>query len=454
MRKGLNKIKLKAYKGVSWDIDYIEFIHKLPDIVEAENFDNFDGVLVVDDDEKSIRRVGYQKAGDYYDYNVNVENAGLYAFDFYVSSKTTTGAFKLKDQNGKVLTSVTVPKTGDSKIFKVVSKEVYLTKDINKLVVEVTGESWDFDKFDCHLIGPRRIQAEECYDQYGISDFIDDNGSQYIGALDEGDFSSYKVSVREAGDYNLNLKVSSKTNDGVVRIEDKNGKVLDRINIPYTGDNNKWKEINKTIPLKKGSNIIKLYAEYRNFNIDFIEFSHIPPKCIRAYEFSDTNTATLKDGLVNLKEGDYLDYNIWNEYAGDYKLKIEAENTNTNLEINIEDDENRVLNTIKIQDGDTSNIYIKQGLSKLRLYVKKGTGSIGTLSIYNAISEIIHPEETINARSMITQRTEHVSVVLNDKMYAISGMELYDEGITKKVEVYSPASNNWKPVKAIPIPVS
>jgi hypothetical protein len=271
LHKGLNTVKVKAYKGVGWKMDYVDFVHKLPDTVEGENFDNFSGILAVDDDNKQERRVGHQDAGDWYDYKVDVEKAGLYRFVFNVSSESTSGSFLLKDQkgnkiqmkdeNGTVLDNINVPNTSSYDDFKPVSCDIYLTKDITKLKFEVTGGAWDLNSYECHYVGARRFQAEEFYDGSGTMDFIDQNGSQYVGCIDEGDFTSYKVILRNDGVYNLNMKVSAIATDGIIRVENENYEVLERFNIPKTGGYDKWTEINKNIKLHAGNNIIRLKRE-------------------------------------------------------------------------------------------------------------------------------------------------------------------------------------------------
>ena len=168
LHSGENIIKIAAYKGGGWLIDYLEFTHNLPDTIEAENFCNasdYADIQVYDNLDTVVRKIGQQRVGEYYDYKVKVKDAGQYKMNFIVASGGTTGKFSVYNYDGStekaIATGISVPDTGDYNKFTTVSKDVYLTKDIKTRRIKVTGDSWDLEKFECGTVGPRTIKAED-----------------------------------------------------------------------------------------------------------------------------------------------------------------------------------------------------------------------------------------------------------------------------------------------------
>jgi hypothetical protein len=475
LRSGENRLKIIAYKGYGWNIDYVYLKHNLPDVIEAESFYDSSELLQVYDTPDKLRYIGDQKVGEYYDYFVDIQNAGQYKMNFTVSSESETGKFKIygisKDSQKELSGDITVPSTGANNKFETISEEVYLTKDITKIRIKVTGDGWNFDKFDCLNIGPRTIQAEEYIDTDGVDTNLDSEGEQYITSIEEGNYASYNVVLRAAGTYNLGLKVSSERTDGVIRVEDEKGKILARYTIPQTTElwnkDKKWYDINKKINLKEGTNTLKVYSESLNWDLEKLTVSHSVPKIIEAQDITDTNTATIENGVLNLKQSEYVKYNLWVENPGKYTVGLKQQSNIGEMDLDLEDGKNKVIGSINIPENTVTNyvfkevVELKEGYMSFKVYTKKGQGSFSILSIEegeNLQDDPIIPEDNdpqleiplIDRKSMKYAKEEFVMEVVNQKIYTIGGKNPHGKGMLNKVEEYDTKKNIWAEKKDMP----
>jgi len=473
LHSGENIIKIAAYKGGGWLIDYLEFTHNLPDTIEAENFCNasdYADIQVYDNLDTGVRKIGQQRAGEYYDYKVKVKDAGQYKMNFIVASGGTTGKFSVYNYDGStekaIATGISVPDTGDYNKFTTVSKDVYLTKDIKTIRIKVTGDSWDLDKFECVTVGPRTIKAEEYYATNGADTSVSSDKEQFVASIDEGNYISYRIVLRSAGTYNLGLKVASARTDGVIRVEDDSNNVLAKYIIPKTSEvwntKRKWYDINKNIKLKAGVNTIKFVAESLNWDLESLTLSHKAPAIIEAQDISDTNTALIENSMVTFKTSQYVDYNVWVQDAGKYTIGVKSGDGSGAMEINVEDTSRKVLGTVAIPavTGTATVvkkvIELKEGYNSIRLFNKSGTGTLKTLSIekgenlsttINIPGESTEPDNerpVVDRKAMNYPREGHVVEEANGKLYAIGGKNTHIGGILKSVEVYNQKFDVWE----------
>lgn len=162
----------KPYKGVI----------SLPGVIEAENFDcGEEGFTFHDSDGEDsgncgyradnegvdIRKtadgeyvVGWNNAGEWYEYTVNVKKQGLYSCEATVSSGTTGSGFRvgLVQPTGSVthLWSLSVAQTGDNTWdnFKVqkASRNVELMPGNQILRITITGSNCDINKLNIIVV--------------------------------------------------------------------------------------------------------------------------------------------------------------------------------------------------------------------------------------------------------------------------------------------------------------
>jgi hypothetical protein len=117
----------------------------IPGQIEAENWNAMSGVQTeTTSDTGGGLNVGWIDAGDWMDYNVDVNPAGTYLAEYRVASPNTTGTFDLK-KGSTVLGSYTVPQTGGWQAWTTISGNVSLSSGVQTLRIAVTGTGWNIN---------------------------------------------------------------------------------------------------------------------------------------------------------------------------------------------------------------------------------------------------------------------------------------------------------------------
>lgn len=135
----------------SWNLNWIEFVTSnasaIPGKVEAENYETRSGTQTeATTDAGGGDNVGSIDRGDWLNYNVNVASAGTYTVGFRVASPSAGATFQLKLGSGTVLTTVTVPKTGNYQTWQTVSATVTLPAGNQTLQIYCSGTiNWNFN---------------------------------------------------------------------------------------------------------------------------------------------------------------------------------------------------------------------------------------------------------------------------------------------------------------------
>lgn len=122
-------------------------IAAIPGKVEAENYIAMSGIQTGStSDTGGGSVVGYVDSGDWMDYNVNVQTAGSYTFQFRVASAVDTGKFELRS-GSTVLASTTVPNTGGWENWQTLSTNVNLAAGTQTLRIYATGNGFNLNWF-------------------------------------------------------------------------------------------------------------------------------------------------------------------------------------------------------------------------------------------------------------------------------------------------------------------
>lgn len=110
----------------------------------------------------------------------------------------------------------------------------------------------------------------------GIQDCM--NGGFNIGWISRGDWLEYTVTVKESGEYKLEMHVAQGNSDDVRAFHlefggiDKTGQV----NVSFTGGYQKWGVVSKTVNLTAGEQIMRLcFDKTKGLNIDKLVFKLI-----------------------------------------------------------------------------------------------------------------------------------------------------------------------------------
>jgi predicted Rdx family selenoprotein len=321
------------YGGIPWAI---------PGRIQAEDFDSGgDGIayhdldasnnggqyrptegvdIQVTSDTGGGYNVGWTLAGEWLQYTVNVQSAGMYTLAVRVAANGTGGTFHIEVNGIDKTGPLTIPNSGGWQQWQTVTKtgvslsagvqvlRVVLDRNgpsnfvgnLNYLDVSASASSSPYGGIPWAI--PGRIQAED-FDsggdgvayhdldatnnggQYRPTEGVDiavttDNGGGYtVGWMQAGEWLQYTVNVQTAGTYTLAVRVAANGTGGTFHIEvngiDKTGPLT----IPNTGGWQQWQAVTKSgVSLSAGLQVVRLVLDTNgasNFvgNVNYIDFS-------------------------------------------------------------------------------------------------------------------------------------------------------------------------------------
>jgi hypothetical protein len=101
----------------------------------------------------------------------------------------------------------------------------------------------------------------------------DEGGGQYVGFIGNGDWMDYTIDPYVSGTFTLLLRVAAKSDGGKIEVRDANNNVLAIVNVPATGDYEKFETISTTVQLPQGAQTIRLQsASSVSWNINWMQF--------------------------------------------------------------------------------------------------------------------------------------------------------------------------------------
>ena len=335
---GTEYTRLGGFSVVNPRFPFQDELIALPGVLEIENFDNGgEGLTYHDSDTKDEGGakyrddnggvdiigtdtgygIGYTSQGEWLEYTVNVEEAGMYSFDAYVSSGVTNSSFSLsvEDETGtRVLTnSVAVPCVKENSWSDYVLVhgvcQVPLSEGKQVIRVSIMGSSCNIDyirfqlaernPYNGEIAIPGIIEAEN-FDEGGEGftfhdsdaqdegntgyrtdngglDIVAGNGSHAIGYTAQGEWTEYTVDVKEAGEYEYIATVASGSdNSGFSLYISDNGnltRLTNKITVPNGGNWDTYTTVKGKflVPLKAGKQVIRLVIDSPYCNIDKVE---------------------------------------------------------------------------------------------------------------------------------------------------------------------------------------
>jgi hypothetical protein len=104
--------------------------------------------------------------------------------------------------------------------------------------------------------------VENCYDV---------GGGKAMGYINTGHWLDYKVSVSEARTFVFSLRVATPFSGGVIEVRNASGVVLSSINLPNTGNWQRWVTVNTELNLPKGDQTLRLYVKSGGFNLNWFQ---------------------------------------------------------------------------------------------------------------------------------------------------------------------------------------
>lgn len=311
----------------------------IPAKVEAEAYTAMSGISTeTTTDTGGGKDVGWIDANDYMDYSISVPADGQYTVSFRVAS-ASGGTFQAMLASGTVLSSVTVPNTGDWQAWQTVKANVTLSKGTQTFRIKCISGNYNINwlQFDTAVVTsptdpstggtPVKIEAEAWSAMSGVSTetTTDAGGGLDVGWIDQNDWMDYSVNVPADGQYTVSFRVSSGSG-GTFQAMLPSGSVLATVTVPNTGGWQAWQTVTAKVALSKGAQTFRIKCTSGNYNINWLSFdfgstTSTPPATtptqIEAEAWSGmsgVSTETTTDAGGGLDVG-WIDQNDWMDYS-------------------------------------------------------------------------------------------------------------------------------------------
>ena len=197
---------------------------------------------------------------------------------------------------------------------------------------------------------PAKIEAENYYQQSGLTTETCSEGGQDMGYTNAGDYLDYLIIVKKTATYTVQFRVAAQNSGGVIELQqfdDNNSKTtIGTFNVPATGGWQKWTTINGTINLTEGHYRLRIYIKNPEFNLNWFSINEY-----------------LKVARVDHPET----FRIFPNPCQD-KISIEYQPAAVNLQLLINDLQGKTFAVHKFDTPSGSNVYtvdvsfLKEGL--------------------------------------------------------------------------------------------
>ncbi|MEQ8240417.1 MAG: carbohydrate-binding protein, partial [Cyclobacteriaceae bacterium] len=190
-------------------------------------------------------------------------------------------------------------------------------KATNNFILEKFRDLSVINRLAVRQIFPSRIQAEDFDAQVGFAlEETTDFGEGFnLGYTDVNDYADYKIFVREAGNYTMNIRVAAQSNIGKVgfyTLDDAgNENELITINTPVTGGWQTWETVSDDFSIEAGIHTLRMKILNSGFNINW--FSTAKIKEILMVE--DHNRILIypnpTNGLIHVTNSEYNRFELY-----------------------------------------------------------------------------------------------------------------------------------------------
>lgn len=255
----------------------------IPGKIEAEGYSAMSGVKKeTTKDTGGGQDVGWIDKGDWMDYRVYVDSAGIYTASFRVATPLNNGKLQLRKSDGTVLATVAIPNTASYQGWCTRSITVTLPQGYQTLrVISTEAVNWNINwisfvrGISAGIPIPSKVQAEDYSQMLGIQmePTGDTGGGLDVGWINKNDWMDYSVYAATAGTYNVNLRLATSNYSARLEIRKPDGTVLAGVNIPRTGGYQKWVTVSTSITIPSGKQTLRIVsAATQDWNINWIEF--------------------------------------------------------------------------------------------------------------------------------------------------------------------------------------
>lgn len=136
----------------------------------------------------------------------------------------------------------------------------------------------DVPPLPCNTLAlPGRLQAEDFCAMQGVKteSTSDAGGGKNVGWLDAGDWMSYRLSVPEAGEYEITYRLASLQSGASFQLQKANGAALHQTAAPNTGGWQAWTSVTERVTLAAGVQDVRLWVVQGPFNINWLDFKKV-----------------------------------------------------------------------------------------------------------------------------------------------------------------------------------
>ena len=247
----------------------------LPGRIEAETYREQAGITVApsgDDDTDAVVDIWYR---DFLDYEVNVQEAGLYRFTYRVArGRGGLIAFRLQQDNqtlhyGKLLKQSAIDQWIEIEAY------AYLEEGAQTLRIQSIGRQWKLNWFSAEAVDtslPGQLEAEAFAESKGYIPVLpsgDTDETSAITFLKKGASVSYPVEVSQAGIYLFTYRVRTVRNQASFRLQ-RGDETLHTVKVKRLKKNPfGWQEVMATAELAAGSQRLMLVGQQTGGSINW-----------------------------------------------------------------------------------------------------------------------------------------------------------------------------------------
>jgi hypothetical protein len=313
-----------------------EAVHAVPGVIQAEdfrdegywdsttgNYGNAYRATNVDIEATSDSGggfdVGWIAAGEWLEYPIQVQTAGLYDLSARVAAPSAGSSFRFLVDGQDMSDGVAIPITGGWQNWQTVTRpSVYLPAGTHRVTVSAITAGFNLNWISSAASAglaravPGTIQAEDFRDggywdstpgNYGtlyrptnvdVEATSDAGGGFNVGWIDAGEWLEYDIQVASAGYYDLAARLASPYSGKSFRILVDGADIGAALNVPNTGAWQKWQTVTGQLAyFAAGTHRVRVAATTDGFNLNWIAITASAaavrpvPGVIQAEDFND-----------------------------------------------------------------------------------------------------------------------------------------------------------------------
>jgi endoglucanase len=133
-------------------------------------------------------------------------------------------------------------------------------------------------------------------DGVDIQESNDTGNGFHVSHIAAGEWLLYTLTQQNQTAYDIDIRYAGM--GGALHLEDANGRISERINLPSTGSYSTWSTVTLTdVLLQAGVNKVKIYFDTGAFNLNFIEFKNPTTSAQADFKVIDAATNVLGDKI-------------------------------------------------------------------------------------------------------------------------------------------------------------